>query len=404
MNRIILHMDLDTFFVSCERRIDSRLNGKPILVGGTGDRGVVSAASYEARPFGVHSGMSMKMARMLCPQAIVIRGNAGTYSKFSREVTQILQENVPILEKASVDEFYADMTGMDKFFGTYKYASELRQTIMRETGLPISFGLSANKVVSKVATSEVKPNNQLQIDLGFEKYFLAPLSVKKIPMIGDKTFQQFCHMGLKKITHIQQMPVEAMENVFGKNGAEIWRRANGIDFSPVIEYHERKSISNERTFGKDTTDMDQLMRYIRAMAENLAYLLRTGNKMAACVSVKVRYADFSTHSRQMKIPYTSADHIIIPTVVELFQKLYDKRLLVRLIGVRLSDLTSGNYQISIFEDTNKTASLYQAMDKIRNRFGSRSVIRAGGMDAHSIGNDFNPFSGEPPMVLAHRHQ
>ena len=403
MTRSILHLDLDTFFVSCERLLDSRLNGKPILVGGTGSRGVVSAASYEARKFGAHSGMSMKIAQMMCPEAIVIRGNAGTYSKFSRMVTEILQENVPVLEKASVDEFYADMSGMDKFFGCYKYATELRHKVMKETGLPISFGLSENKTVSKIATNEAKPNNQLKIDYGMEKTFLSPLSVKKIPGVGEKTYHTLCHLGIREINVLQQMPLEMVENVLGKHGTSLWYKAQGIDHSPVIEYHERKSISNERTFGKDTTDIDQLTRYVAAMAENLAYLLRKGNRMTACISVKIRYSDFNTYSRQIKIPYTAADHVIMPTALELFKKLYDKRLLVRLIGVKCSDLTSGNYQISMFEDTRKTANLYEAMDKIRNRFGSRSVIRANCMDTHSVGNDFNPFNGEPPMVLAHRH-
>lgn len=397
-------MDLDTFFVACERLLDSRLNGKPILVGGTGDRGVVSAASYEARFFGAHSGMPMKMARMLCPEAIVIKGNAGTYTKFSKMVTDILKESVPLLEKASVDEFYADLTGMDKFFGTYKFASELRQKITRETGLPISFGLSSNKTVSKVATNEAKPNNQLKIDFGTEKTFLAPLSIKKIPMIGEKTFQRLCNLGLKQVWNIQQMPIEAMENVFGKSGIVIWEKANGIDNRPIIEYHERKSVSNERTFGKDTTDIQKLRTTVAAMAENLAYLLRKGNKITSCITVKIRYSDFNTYTKQLKIPYTSADHILIPKTLEMFERLYEKRLLIRLVGVRYSDLTGGSYQISLFDDVAKTANLYHAMDAIRNRFGSRTIMRANTLGAKTIGSDFNPFNGEPPIVLAHRTQ
>ncbi len=404
MDRTILHMDLDTFFVSCERLLDSRLNGLPILVGGTGNRGVVSAASYETRLFGVHSGMPMKMARVLCPEAIVIKGNAGTYTKFSKMVTEVLQERVPILEKASVDEFYADLSGMDKFFGSYKFASELRERITKETGLPISFGLSVNKTVSKVATNEAKPDNKLKIDKGMEKDFLAPLSIKKIPMVGDKTFQKFCNLGIKKVLTLQQMPIEMLQNVFGKSGLSIWKKANGIDNSPIIEYHERKSISSERTYGRDTTDIEKLKSSISAMAENLAFQLRKGNKLTSCIAVKVRYSDFNTYTKQLKIPYTAADHILIPKVLELFDKLYDKRLLVRLIGVRCSDLAGGNYQINLFEDPVKTADLYQAMDDIRNRFGSRSIMRANTLDVRSIGSNFNAFNGEPPIVLAHRSQ
>lgn len=404
MDRTIIHMDLDTFFVSCERLLNSQLNGKPILVGGTGSRGVVSAASYEARTFGAHSGMPMKMACQLCPEAIVIKGNADTYTKFSKDVTDILKERVPILEKASIDEFYADLSGMDRFFGIYRYASELRQKIVAETGLPISFGLSVNKTVSKVATNEAKPNNQRMIDRGSEKAFLGPLSVKKIPMIGDHTFRRLCNLGLKNIWQLQEMPLEMMESVFGKNGITMWKRANGIDNRPIIEYHDRKSISNERTFGKDTTDIQKLRTSILAMAENLAYLLRKGNKVTSCITVKIRYSDFNTYTRQLHIAYTAADHVLMPKVLELFEKLYDKRLLIRLVGVRFSDLTGGNCQLNLFETTQKSVQLYQAMDHIRNRFGSRMVMRASTFGAKTIGAYTNPFNGEPPIVLAHRTQ
>jgi DNA polymerase-4 len=402
MKRAILHLDLDTFFVSVERLLDSRLNGLPILVGGTGDRGVVSAASYEARPFGVHSGMPMKMAKQLCPEAIIIKGNAGTYTGYSKAVTDIIKEEVPILEKASIDEFYADLTGMDRYFGCYRFASELRTKITKETGLPISFGLSVNKTVSKVATGEAKPNNQIKIDNGFEKLFLAPLSIKKIPSVGDKTFQSLCHLGIKKVMTVQQMPVEMMESVFGKHGKSIWLKSNGIDNSPLTEYHERKSISNERTFGKDTTDIHKLKTIIRAMAENLAFQLRNGQKLTSCITVKIRYSDFNTHTKQAKIAYTAADHNLIPKALELFEELYNKRLLIRLVGVRFSSLVTGNYQMSLFESTQKTADLYEAMDIIRNKYGSRSVYRASTFGAKTIGGIMNPFNGEPPIVLAHR--
>ncbi|WP_025743473.1 DNA polymerase IV [Aquimarina pacifica] len=406
MDTTIIHFDLDTFFVSCERLLDSRLNNKPVIVGGTGDRGVVSAASYETRAYGVHSGMPMKMARQLCPNAIYIRGNAGTYTKFSKLVTEILQGEVPVLEKASVDEFYADLTGMDRFFGCYKFASELRSKIIRESGLPISFGLSVNKTVSKIATNEAKPNNQLKIDTGYEKAFLAPLSIKKIPMVGEKTYRTFCNMGIKNVHTVQQMPVEMMTSVFGKNGRVIWQRANGIDRSPIIKYHERKSISSERTYGQDTTDSTMLKTTITAMAENLAFQLRRGGKLTSCVTVKIRYSDFQTYSKQLKIPYTSADHHLIPIVMQLFDQLFSRRLLIRLVGVRYSSLTTGTYQINLFDDEKKTVNLYKAMDAIRIRYGDRSIMRAATMGdgARTVGNFTNPFNGEPPIVLAHRTQ
>ncbi len=404
MQKTILHLDLDTFFVSVERLINSELQNKPLLVGGTSDRGVVAACSYETRGFGIHSGMPMKMARELCPEAVVIRGNAGTYSKHSDLVTEIIKEQVPVFEKSSIDEFYADLSGMDRFFGCYHYASELRKMIIKETGLPISFGLSVNKVVSKVATNEAKPNNQLKVDFGYEKPFLAPLSIKKIPMVGDKTYQTLRNLGLRKVKTVQEMPMDLMRRVLGANGAVIWKRANGVDNSPVIPFCDRKSISTERTFDRDTIDVSKLKGILIAMTENLAYQLRRGEKLTACIAVKIRYSDFNTYSKQVRIPYTSADHILIPKILELFRVLYNRRLLVRLIGIRFSYLVPGNYQINLFEDTEEALNLYAAMDNIRERFGDKSVLRASGLGAKTIGRMHNPFNGQPPIVLAHRKQ
>ncbi len=399
----IAHIDLDTFFVSCERLLDSRLAGRPVIIGGTSDRGVVASCSYEARHYGVHSAMPMRLARQLCPEAIVIRGNSGIYSKYSDMVTGIIRESVPVYEKTSVDEFYLDLTGMDRYFGCMKYATELRQRIIRETGLPISFGLSINKTVSKIATGEAKPNNQLQVDMGREKPFMAPLSIRKIPMVGEKTSQTLFHLGVKTIGTIQQMPAELMERVLGKNGALIWRKANAIDNSPVVPYNERKSISTERTFDRDTTDTGVLKTLLVAMTENLAFQLRRGQKLTSCITVKIRYSDFQTFTLQSRIPYTSADHALIPKAKELFDRLYNRRMLVRLIGVRMSGLVSGRYQMNLFTDNEETIRLYQAMDKIRERYGDRAVMRLESLGAKSISR-WNPFTGEPPPLLANRRQ
>jgi DNA polymerase-4 len=400
--RTIAHMDLDTFFVSCERLMDSRLNGKPVLIGGTSNRGVVASCSYEARRFGIHSAMPMRMARQLCPEAIVLRGNSGVYSKYSNLVTDIIKEKVPLYEKTSVDEFYMDLSGMDAFFGCYQWASELRDTIISETGLPISFGLSQNKTVSKIATGEAKPNNKRNIKRGDEKPFLAPLSVKKIPMVGDKTYRELCNLGVKKIQTLQEMPVDLMQRVFGKNGISMWKKAQGIDNAPVIAYQERKSISTERTFDKDTIDVQKLEGIMTAMAENLVFQLRRGNKLTSCITVKIRYTDFQTYTVQKKIPYSAVDHTLIPIVLELFRKLYNRRVLVRLIGVRYSSLVEGAHQINLFEDT-QMLQLYTAMDEMRERYGDRAVVRASGMEARSISR-WNPFNGEPPPLLANRRR
>jgi len=403
-DRSILHMDLDTFFVSVERLLDRRLEGRPILIGGVSDRGVVASCSYEARASGVHSAMPMKLARQLCPEAVVIRGNSYNYLKYSDMVSEIVKEAVPVFEKTSVDEFYCDLTGMDRFFGCYRFAGELRQKVIRETGLPISLGLSVNKTVSKVATGEAKPNNQLRVEQGTERQFLAPLSIRRIPMVGEKTYQTLRNLGISQICTLQEMPVELLERALGENGVTIWKKANGIDNSPVIPFHERQSISTERTFDRDTTDVAKLRGLLIAMGENLAYQLRKGGKLTSCVTLKLRYTDFQTQTMQVRIPYTSADHVLTPRVLELFDKLYNRRVLVRLVGVRFSHLVQGGYQVNLFEDTEERIRLYQAMDNLRNRFGDRSVITAAGMGANSIGRGENPFDGGPPVLLANRRQ
>ncbi len=399
--RSIVHMDLDTFFVSCERLLDSRLKGKPILIGGTSDRGVVASCSYEARRFGVHAAMPMKMARERCPEAVVIKGNTATYSHYSKQVTEIIRESVPLYEKSSIDEFYIDLSGMDTYFGTLQYATELRTKIIRETGLPISFGLSENKTVSKIATGEAKPNNQLLIGYGQERDFLGPLSVRKIPMVGLKTYQTLCNLGMKRIRTVQEMPADLLEGALGQHGVELWKKAQGIDGSPVVQHNERKSISTERTFENDTIDVHKLKGILLAMAENLAFQLRRGNKLTSCVTVKIRYADFQTQTLQRKVTYTAADHQLIPLVSELFDRLFNRRILVRLIGIRYSDLVSGNHQLSLFDEGERYVELYRVMDRIRTRFGDRAVMRAVGLDARTIGM-WNPFSGEPPIPLANR--
>ena len=402
-NRTILHLDLDTFFVSVERLMDGRLNGKPILIGGKGDRGVVAACSYETRVFGVHSGMPMRQARKMCPEALVIRGNSGNYMKHSRAVTDIVREAVPVCEKTSVDEFYADLSGMDQFFGCWQFSRELRERVTRETGLPISFGLSTSKTVSKVATGEAKPAGALRVDGGGERTFLAPLSIRKIPLVGTQTYQLLRNLGVRRILTIQEMPCELMEQVLGMSGRAIWRKAQGIDPSPVVPTQDRKSISTERTFARDTTDVAKLRSLLLAMTENLAWQLRRGARLTACVTVKVRYADFDTRSLQSRIPYTAADHKLIPILLELFDRLYDRRVRVRLIGIRFSHLVGGGSQMDLFDDTEKRAHLYQALDRIRTQYGDRSIVSATGLEARSIGRS-NPFNGEPPMLLANRRQ
>ncbi len=369
-------MDLDTFFVSVERLINSKLIGKPIIIGGTSNRGVVSSCSYEARRYGIHSAMPMRMALNLCNDVIVVRGDMEQYSRYSHMVTDVIAESAPVYEKASIDEHYIDITGMDRFFGSLKWTHELRERIIHETGLPISFGLSVNKTVSKIATGEAKPNGEKQVESTLVQDFLSPLSIRKIPMIGKQTFHLLRSMGIVTIDTLRQIPPEMMGKLLGKNGSVIWKRANGIDHSPVISYSERKSISTERTFDKDTADVTYLKELLVGMLEKISYELRKKQKLTSCITVKIRYSNFDTHSLQKRIQYTSLDHVLIPIAKELFDKLYTRRMLIRLIGVKFSHLVQGVQQLNMFEDTSEMINLYLTMDKLRNRYGRKAIGRA----------------------------
>ncbi|MNQ44433.1 DNA polymerase IV [compost metagenome] len=377
MARAIVHMDLDTFFVSCERLTNSELNGIPLIIGG-GDRGVVASCSYEARYFGVRSAMPIHMAMKLCPQAKVMKGDMELYSQLSHDVTQVIQEKAPIMEKASIDEFYLDITGMDKFHGSYKWTNELAQSVIKETGLPISFSLSVNKTVSKIATGEGKPVGNLEIPENKVQGFLNPLSIQKIPMVGAVTFQLLSRIGVRKIQTLAEMPPEVLQQMIGKNGLDIWKKANGIDNTPVEPYTERKSISTEHTFSQDTIDIAKLKRVLIGMVEKLAFQLRSEQWLTSTITVKIRYANFDTETKQCKIAYTSADHILTKNVMELFEKVYQRRMRLRLIGIRFSGLVRGTYQIDLFEDTEEMLSLYEAMDKMKSRYGFDAVMRCAG--------------------------
>jgi DNA polymerase-4 len=371
-------MDLDTFFVSVEYLHNSKLRGKPVLIGGMSDRGVVASCSYEARKFGIHSGMAMRVAKRLCSHAVIIKSDFEAYSKYSKLVTEIIKDTVPVFEKASIDEFYIDMTGMDRFFGCRKFSDQLKQKVSKESGLTISYGLASNKLISKVATNEMKPNGQIEIPFGNEKQFLAPLSIMKIPGIGKETGYKLLKMGVETVKTLSEIPVPLMQNLLGKNGTELHRRANGIDESPVVPYREQKSISTEQTFETDTIDINFINRELTRMTEKIAFELRSKNKLAGCVSVKIRYSDFQTEQKQCSIEYASTDQVLQKEVKELFNKIYTRRQLIRLIGVRFTDLIQGTYQINLFSDTQETIKLYQAIDSVKKQYGEKYLISAAG--------------------------
>ena len=374
--RAVVHMDLDSFFVSVERLRNSDFIGKPLIIGGSSTRGVVASCSYEARKFGVHSAMPVKMARYLCPDAIFMRGDMDAYSRHSKMVSQIIAEEAPLYEKASIDEFYLDLSGMDRHFGCYLWGKELRQKIIRETGLPISFGLSVNKLVSKVGTGEAKPNGSIQISLGTEKFFLQPLAVNKLPGVGKKTTARLNHMGVRKIETLSRIPPNLLAAEFGKNGRKLWEKANGIDDSPIIPYTEQKSMSSEKTFEQDSLDINRIKSMLAAMTGELAYELRQNKKMTSCVTVKIRYADFNTYTRQKKIPFTSSDQRLSSCAGQLFDELYSRRQMIRLIGVKFSDMVASGKQLNLFEDESKEDLLLERMDTIRQKFGKKALQRA----------------------------
>ncbi len=379
-NRNIVHFDLDSFFVSVECLKNNKLKGRPLAVGGSSDRGVIASCSYEARKYGVYSAMPVKLAKRLCPDLLIIKGDSDSYSKYSRLVTEVIAGSVPMFEKSSIDEFYIDMSSMDKFFGCALYTKELRKKIEKESGLNISYGLASNKLISKVATDEAKPHGQLEIPFGSEKSFLAPLPVEKLPMVGPKTGALLKRMGVETVNILSQIPLDMMTNLMGKNGIELHRRANGIDETPIVPFHEQKSIGTEQTFESDTIDIYFMYKELVRMTEGIAFDLRSQNKLSGCITVKIRYSDFQTFTKQESINYTAADHILLRKVKELFSKLYNRRQLIRLIGVRFTDLIPGNYQINLFDDTQELIRLYQAIDSVKSQYGEPLLIRASGFD------------------------
>ncbi len=395
MERNIIHLDLDAFFVAVEIKKESRLKGIPLIVGGQSRRGVVAACSYEARKFGVHSAMPMYLALQLCPDAKVISGDMEAYSQNSHLVTEIIADQSPLFEKASIDEFYIDASGMDKFFGAFKWSVGLQKKIEKETGLPISMALSVNKLISKVATGEFKPKAQKQIPAGDEHSFLDPLSIEKIPMVGKQTSSFLFDMGVRTVKTLREMPLPFLISAFGKNGISLWNKAQGIDDSPVVPYSEQKSISTESTFESDTIDVKRLKSILIAMVEKVAFQLREQKKLVSCVTVKIRYSNFDTETKQIHIPYTSSDHVILRVVQELFDKLYNRRMLIRLVGVRLSSLVHGNQQISLFDDTEEDINLYEAMDFIKHKHGVDKLIRATTLDVNKrVRMEMNLFKGK----------
>ncbi|HRG89410.1 MAG TPA: DNA polymerase IV [Chitinophagales bacterium] len=384
MENRILHMDLDSFFVSVERLFDPGLIGKPVIVGGTSTRGVVSSCSYEARQYGIHSAMPTVKAKKLCPHAIFLKGRMDDYGDYSRRVTDIIAAKAPLFEKASIDEFYIDLTGMDKYFGAYKWATELRQQIINETKLPISWGLSSNKMMAKMATNEAKPNGQYEIKPGSEQAFLDPLPVGKIPFCGEKTEKMLNEKGIYTILQLRQFSREAMLKIMGKHGIDLWERAHGRATTTLHPYHNAKSMSSERTFHNDTNDVDWMRKIIISLAEQLAFELRSDNKKTSCVGIRLRYNDFETHTKQIAIPATSNSKVLTEKALHLFDEFYDRSRLVRLLGIKFLNLEEGAYQINMFDDREKDVLLYKAIDELKSKHGTDKLVLAQNLNLGSL--------------------
>lgn len=384
METRILHMDLDSFFVSVERLFDPTLIGKPVIVGGTSTRGVVSSCSYEARQYGIHSAMPTVKAKKLCPHAIFLKGRMDDYGDYSHRVTDIIAAKAPLFEKASIDEFYIDLTGMDKYFGAYKWATELRQQIINETKLPISWGLSSNKMMAKMATNEAKPNGQYEIKPGSEQAFLDPLPVGKIPFCGEKTEKMLNEKGIYTILQLRQFSREAMLKIMGKHGIDLWERAHGRATVTLHPYHNAKSMSSERTFHNDTNDVDWMRKVIISLAEQLAFELRSDNKKTSCVGIRLRYSDFETHTKQIATPATSNSKVLTEKALHLFDEFYDRSRLVRLLGIKFLNLEEGAYQINMFDDREKDVLLYKAIDELKSKHGTDKLVLAQNLNLGSL--------------------
>jgi|SRR5690554_6823312 len=373
MMRHIAHFDLDSFYVSVERIKNPALNNLPILIGSNSDRGVVASCSYETRKFGVRSAMPMKRAKELCPEAIIIKGDRDAYSYYSKWVTSIIEEEVPLVEKASIDEHYLDLSGFLDQNNVLEWTTALRDRITKETGLPISFAIGSNKTIAKMGTDFAKPLGALYIKHGQEMSFLKPLSIDKIPMVGQKATQILKGLGIDKIEQLQEMSAQKLMRIFGKNGYTIWERARGIDNNPVSNFKVKKSISKEHTYETDVRETDILKDTIGKMSKDLALELRQDGFFTGVLAVKIRYENFETVSKQISISYTCFEDKIKQQALFLMKQLIDPDRAVRLIGIRCSNLTSGSYQLDLFNDDVSELNLTKAIDSIKKKYGTQVI-------------------------------
>jgi DNA polymerase-4 len=402
MARKILHFDLDAFFCAVEELHNPALKGKPFAVGGQADqRGVVASCSYAARAFGVHSAMPMGRALHLCPDLIVISSHHGNYSEVSRQVLALM-EITPLIEPISIDEAFLDVTGLQD--PLQDIARSLQERVNSQLHLPISFGGAANKLVAKIANDWGKahqkgttpPNAITIIPPGEEAEFLAPLPVQSLWGVGPKTADKLAEMGITTIGALAETPPDTLEMLFGRFGPELGERARGIDDRPISLEHEVKSISNETTFARDLTDEVALREAFRRLADQVGQRLRKTSLAGTTIQVKLRWADFTTITRQTTLPFpTNLDREIYDTALQLFMENWTRGRPVRLIGVGVSHLGPPARQLGLWDDTpQKEASLLTAVDKLRERYGRDIIQRANRVRKNRQGHDDNEVSDQ----------
>ncbi len=373
----IFHLDLDTFFVSVERILDPSLKGKPVIVGAnpSAGRGVVAACSYEAREFGLHSAMPIKQAYKLCPHGIYLHGTHGEYSRYSKAVKNILDKYVPQIEQTSIDEFYMDFTGTEKIYGSmYLFAKKLQEQILHELNLPCSIGIGTNKTIAKICSDHAKPLGVLYILPGLEKEFLAPLPVETIPGVGKVTLQSLHSKGYYTIDDIANTSQDYLSLAYGKAGIQLWNKANGEGKTFISTQHKRKSISKERTFGKDVMNKTKVEDTLFTLTSKVCQMLRDRNWQTSTVSIKLRYSDFVTITRAKTVVPTDDDKKIFGTAVGLLRSAYTRRVATRLIGIHLTNFSEYNEQEILFEDENILRKrMLRAVTRIRDKFGYSSI-------------------------------
>ena len=371
-----MHLDMDTFFVSVERLLDPSLNGRPVIVGGTPyQRGVVAGCSREARVYGVHSAMPLRQAYELCPHAVFLHPNHVYYAQYSERVTEILTDEVPLIEKASVDEFYLDLSGCGRMFGEEaRWSERLKRTVVGEVRLPLTYGVAKNKLVAKVATNVGKKHGDLRIPDGGEASFLAPHAVRIMPGVGEVMERELLSMDMHYIGDIARLSIQIFSNMYGKVGRTLHEHARGIDYSPILPYHRQKSLGAEHTFDEDVLDPQVILATLKKLSLRIGQDLRRRRFLTKTVTFKLRYADFITVTKTLHCDYSNADHVICTLAERCFDALYTRRVRVRLVGISTSDFIEDYEQLPLFtEQEERMSCLYSGIDDIRMRFGKNAI-------------------------------